>query len=334
MSKKIFAVLLVALLLVGLVQAQESINPGDTVIATYSGEPVDYALTLDAGVIVQIDMMSEDFDSYISVLDAAGVELASDDDGGDFPNSRLRFAAPESATYTLRATVSPFVSEVTEGSYTLSVMSVSVVPLEMNSEAQFDPTGESQVYFSFEGSAGDVVNISAVSEDDTSLTLFDPMNEEIANNDDGGLGANPYLRRIELPADGVYTVELAIVLSDVFENPAVLRLEATEQLILGSEPIALTLGGETDEEILVLPDPEPGVYRFTVDSEEVVEYLTVDIQTEMGFFAESSVSFSNLLGGAFDVLVEPDSPDLRIVLRFSQFFSSETVTVTLGVGPR
>jgi len=51
-----------------------------------------------------IDLESKDFDSYLRVLDSAGKELASDDDGGEGRNARLRFTPPKEGNYQVVAT--------------------------------------------------------------------------------------------------------------------------------------------------------------------------------------------------------------------------------------
>ncbi len=65
------------------------------------------------------------------------------------------------------------------------------------------------VFYTFEGSAGDVVRISmeATSGDlDTHLTLLDEDNDIVAENDDVERGNTDSLIEVELPADGIYTI--------------------------------------------------------------------------------------------------------------------------------
>jgi hypothetical protein len=51
-----------------------------------------------------IDMESKDFDAYLRILDSSGKQLASDDDGGNGRNARLRFTPPEEGNYQVVAT--------------------------------------------------------------------------------------------------------------------------------------------------------------------------------------------------------------------------------------
>jgi hypothetical protein len=52
----------------------------------------------------QIDLVSNDFDSFLRVLDKNGKELASDDDSGGGLNARLTFTPPAAGTYRIVAT--------------------------------------------------------------------------------------------------------------------------------------------------------------------------------------------------------------------------------------
>jgi hypothetical protein len=62
-----------------------------------------YEVQFEAGKVYVIDHMSNEFDAYLRVLDDKGKELASDDDGGDGLNSRIRFTAPQTGRYVIHA---------------------------------------------------------------------------------------------------------------------------------------------------------------------------------------------------------------------------------------
>lgn len=73
----------------------------------------------------------------------------------------------------------------------------------VNSELTEDTPDE---FYSFEGSAGDVVDISLTADFDTYLYLFDNDGVEIIRDDDGGEGLNSRIFAFELPANAVYTI--------------------------------------------------------------------------------------------------------------------------------
>ncbi len=55
----------------------------------------------NAGQTVTIDVMSDDFDAYAQLLDAAGNRLAEDDDSGGNLNSRITFTLPSTGQYQI-----------------------------------------------------------------------------------------------------------------------------------------------------------------------------------------------------------------------------------------
>jgi thiol-disulfide isomerase/thioredoxin len=81
-----------------------------------------YSVKLKGGTTYRIDMRTKDnpqnFDPFLRLEDAAGKQLAEDDDGGGFPNAKLMFKADKDGTYKVVATT--FGPGMT-GSYTLTV---------------------------------------------------------------------------------------------------------------------------------------------------------------------------------------------------------------------
>lgn len=63
-----------------------------------------YTVKLEAGRNYVIELTSTQFDTFLRLEDAAGKELAFNDDGGDGTNSRLRFRPEQSGTYRIIVT--------------------------------------------------------------------------------------------------------------------------------------------------------------------------------------------------------------------------------------
>src|SRR5260370_42569200 len=63
-----------------------------------------YPVKLLAGNNYQIDMKSTDFDSYLRLEDPDGNQIAEDDDGGGFPNARIRQKVDKTGAYKIIAT--------------------------------------------------------------------------------------------------------------------------------------------------------------------------------------------------------------------------------------
>jgi len=81
-----------------------------------------YTVKLKAGQTYRIDMTTtadpKKFDPYLRLENAAGKQLAEDDDGGGFPNAKIIFKAEQDGSYKVVATT--FAPNMT-GDYTLTV---------------------------------------------------------------------------------------------------------------------------------------------------------------------------------------------------------------------
>jgi hypothetical protein len=80
-----------------------------------------FRLTLTEAAEVQIDLVSSQFDAFLMIRDANGVELANDDDSGEEDNAQLVIALP-AGTYTIAAnSYYPLMT----GGYVLAVVPVN-----------------------------------------------------------------------------------------------------------------------------------------------------------------------------------------------------------------
>jgi hypothetical protein len=67
------------------------------------GFAIDYSVYLEKGDQVAIDLISDEFDSLVSLIAADGSKIAENDDGPDGSNNSLLFARiTESGTYIVR----------------------------------------------------------------------------------------------------------------------------------------------------------------------------------------------------------------------------------------
>jgi hypothetical protein len=86
--------------------------------ANVLGKPAKiHQVRMSPGKTYVIDLESTDFDPYLRVLDARGKQLASDDDGGERLNARIRFTPRTEGAYQIVAT--RFGDR--EGSYVLKI---------------------------------------------------------------------------------------------------------------------------------------------------------------------------------------------------------------------
>jgi hypothetical protein len=117
------------------VSAQEAISPGTAVEGNYDGSAVTYSIDASAGQLLIISMMSEDLDSFIRV-EQNGAELATDDDGGGYPNALLAFVVPADGSYDIVADQA-FGSD--SGAFTLQVDVTTPTMIEAGGSVVLEP---------------------------------------------------------------------------------------------------------------------------------------------------------------------------------------------------
>ncbi|MBN2303526.1 MAG: hypothetical protein JXQ72_03565 [Anaerolineae bacterium] len=260
-------VIAVVLLLPGAALAQGGpLTPGVPVEGTLAGSPVSYTIDLGAGQVLSASLVSDAFDAILVVGDAAGTELARDDDGGEGTNSLLTFVAQTDGTYTLAA---QSWSSDAAGAYTLTANIITPVKATVGETVILEPDGSGMLYAMFSGTANQVLNIYATSQadEDIRLVLYGVDGQELDNDDDDGPGYNPYLRRLVLPADGLYLVAISSY-SDAIAGAAELGIESTERLYLSADPQTVFLNDEAlSTEVFTFEVVAGTTYRMVITSE-------------------------------------------------------------------
>jgi len=170
---------------------------------------IDFLFTGEADDVVVIAQNSNDFDSYLILLDSNGSELTRNDDGGGNSNSLIGpFTLPSTGTFTIRA---GSYSGSATGNFTLTLNKIDMTAIDFDEELEVSFTpASSEKYFTFEGTTGDVVTIAADSNGtfDTNLALRDLYNSTVASDEDGGAGADPEIFQYTLTTTGTYTIVL------------------------------------------------------------------------------------------------------------------------------
>ena len=203
----------------------------------------EYTFRGRAGQRIEIGMASDDFDTYLRLGRLDGCdweELATDDDGGEDTDSRLRYVISTDGEYVIRAT--SFGDNA--GAYTLSLRERALAAAQpaqmrritagetMNGELdESDPVLDTDQSFyemwTYQGRAGEQLRISMDAEEFDTYLAIGRMNggefEEIATMDDGGEGTNS-LMEVTLPADGEYVIRANSFSADE-TGPYTLRVE-------------------------------------------------------------------------------------------------------------
>ena len=185
------------------------------------GDTVDGELTADApsavysfegteGSIVQITLVSDEFDPYLVLADSDENTLATDDDGAGDLDSRIVFTIPADGEYLITATSFAAQNglEGAVGAYTLSLSESQTETIEYGETVEGTLAGDvlSQI-FNFTAAPGDSVIIVMESDDfDSYLRLNDPSGFEVAYNDDGAGNLNSRIGPLSLSDGGVYSI--------------------------------------------------------------------------------------------------------------------------------
>ena len=189
--------------------------------------------TQDTEILIQ--MISDQFDTYLVLLDSEWNVLETDDDSAGDVHAQIRTWLPADGDYYVLAGESLQYSHGGGGEYTLYFDSGDQVvailegcgyprtrtPVALDAPALagsiagyldqwVTPVGCSATFdlYTFTGAAGDEVEIEARSADfDTTLTLLDEAMNELAFDDDGAGGKDAAIA-VTLPATGVYYVKV------------------------------------------------------------------------------------------------------------------------------
>lgn len=176
-----------------------------------------------AGERISIDLSSSDFDSYLELGTESGgafEEIATDDDGGDEFDSRIRVTLPETREYVIRARS---LRADRTGAYTLRVATLqpeppaSREPIALDaprtgslsgSDARLDNDAHHDLWI-YEGRAGETIEIDLGSDDFDAFIGFgyerDGVFQQLEVNDDGGEGTDSRLV-VTLAEDRPYVI--------------------------------------------------------------------------------------------------------------------------------
>ncbi|MCC6616880.1 MAG: PPC domain-containing protein [Anaerolineae bacterium] len=220
MRRSRIAILLMMVLLLSLPMmafAQEEIAFGETAEGNLTAdEPtVAYTFTAEQDQVVTIRLESAEFDCFLTLQNADGDVLATDDDSaGNLDSQITAFAIPADGEYTILA--QSYASSQGPGgevgSYTLSLETTASSTLEYGMSVDGNLT-EVETFddYTFQGGEGDTIIITMIGEEglDSYLSLFEGVDKgsALVTNDDGAGGLNSLIGPYTLPADATYTIE-------------------------------------------------------------------------------------------------------------------------------
>ncbi len=238
---------------------------------------------------------AEDDAEKLRICDAAGAVLAprawdvfggangplAVTDGGN----RLRFVAPANGRYIIGVPAGDEARELLARSRRISASNVDPITVNLGSEQKGTVGKTTNPVYSFTASAGQWVELKAVSESDTVLRLAGPDRDgaysEVAMNDDTD-GLNPVIRR-RLATAGTYYLRVETLgdSDDTFE----LSVKESQPPAPPPPPRPLALGrsvsdrlaNEDDNRIYSLAVQAGRSYSLTLDAPSYDGYLAIGL---------------------------------------------------------
>jgi S1-C subfamily serine protease len=197
------------------------LDEGDNVLPSDRSFFDAYRFSGRAGQAVALTMTSQDFDSYLILLDADGNRIAFDDDSGGGYDAQIQATLPSSGDYLLLANT---YESGQSGAYRLRLTSgagnTASSPPPSSGSLNIQRSGSLQDSdgvlpsdgslfdaYEFSGRAGQTVEIGlGSSEFDTYLILVDGSGALIDQNDDESNTTTNSFLRVTLPQTGGYSV--------------------------------------------------------------------------------------------------------------------------------
>jgi len=277
------------------------------------------------GELVFITLASPDFDAYLLLEDDLGNVLTTNDDDGTTLNSAIGpYILPYTGTYTVVATSYDYENfvEPSAGSYTLTIERASLTPVEYNTPTvlTFDDATTGQ-FLSIDAAVGDTLSIVVESdgEIDTQLSVTDPFNVVIIQDDDSGAGFDPEVERLVIQNEGTYILSVR-PFSAGEEGSVVVEVERDTARMLEPGTTATLRLNEKQSLDLV---------RITGNAGETVRFTVSTRSGDTGFlFIRAMQGDTELM--RYEAMQVPESFDLSFVSQ-----SDENISIIVeGAGSR
>lgn len=238
-----------------------------------------YTFRGQQGDTITISMKALTFNAYLTLIDSYGSEIAWDDDSGGYPDALLGpYRLPQTGDYQIRA--SSYDSQP-RGAFTLRLNKTNVENLTFGESAEITFTERDvAVYFAFDGTAGDVLNIVVNSDGklDTRLRVRGAGDSyDLAADDDSGAGFDPEISRLIVPYDNQYIIAVEPYAPGM-TGTVRLNIEASQLASLDDGTQTLSLGSKRPQEVVTF-EGRTGeqVWITVVVTNGRPDYLTIRI---------------------------------------------------------
>ncbi len=321
-----------------------------------SGEYMEaWALSAQEGQSVTLDVMSDDFDSYLYVIGPGMTEALQDDDSGGACHARISFTAlesgmyhvvatsafgPQPGTYEIRASNSP--GETPEWSCggidpsaILALTPQGQVALHdrvtgrLSGSEQTIQDGRPLHAWQIRGVRGETVAIGMESDDfDSFLYVTGPGLEGALTDDDSGGNLHAQVT-VTFPEDGVYTIGAAALSSGSTGSYVLSVTEPLDLADLETDGRTLELGATANGALNELdPIVEGRPVQAWAFSAHAGQRVTIDL------ISEAFDSYLQVVGpGLATPLVDDDGGEglnSSLVLTFPETGSYRIIAGSLG----
>jgi hypothetical protein len=289
-----------------------------------------------SGQVINLSMVSSEFDTFLELRDAADSILAENDDGPDGTNAVINaFSLPGDGVYTA---IARSLSNDEAGEYEITLKQVKVAAgggtLEPDQTLQVSLAPNQIDTWEFSAEADTYVTIAVNSDQiDTYLELFDPEDRLLTADDDSGGGLNATILDFPVTESGVYKVVVKPsrqegLQSGIYEiSMAVMedlastgQLEADQPItrdLLAGEQHTWTFSAEEDTFVTVRMNSETlDTYLALYDDTGELLYINDD------FFAKQA---------AITNFIVPRDGDYRVVARAYSSDENGEYTISLSI---
>jgi hypothetical protein len=211
------------------------------------------------------------------------------------------------------------------GAFTLQLGRAALVAIDYDETVSADITaGTTALYYTFEGTAGEVISVRADSGGsvDTSLSLTGPDNYELTSDDDSGADFDPEISRFVLTTDGTYTLSLQPY-SAGDTGQVTLTLSRAELLSLDDGPQQVQLSDKIFQDVVTFTGEAGQQYQLWIEVGSGTASPSVTVTQDGATVATASATSANNLSVAF---VVPDDGTVNV-----QISDYSSVKVVLSV---
>lgn len=250
----------------------DAIEVGDTVEGTLTSEAPAIAYTFEgeADQTLNITLVASEFDSYLTVLDEDGTEIAFDDDSAGNLDSRISITLPADGTYTIIAQSYSYRngSSVGVGTFTLTINEVQINRIEYTQEVEGELSrDELEVRYVFTGQTGDVIIAEHYADAYDSFLILEQGGVQLTSNDDGAGNLDSRIGPFILPTTGEYTlVVTSLSRQDVGTYTVTLDRVEVQSVALG-DSVELEFNNRNDAYYLTFEAQIGDVLNISVESD-------------------------------------------------------------------